>query len=210
MGETKRKRGREPKNPSPETLEFPATSTTPNNNNTFTMDDVFSVDKVELADVPTHVRRRGRPKKLPKQSDKPDKPPLVSIARRVPRPVDNNGIILFPVKLGLLRRSRCPWKRIQRGTSFPWGWCRRWTPLWRCSACIQSLIFRFRGKGKGSTVRVVVVLWLVEKGYLPMRIQWSITPRLSWRNEAPIPNTSPRSSPLGPSAILVYPFMLEI
>ena len=64
------------------------------------MDDVFSVNKVELADVPTHGRRCGRPKKLPKQCNKPDKPPLVSAARRVPCPVDNSGDYTVPGEVG--------------------------------------------------------------------------------------------------------------
>ncbi|CAJ1943922.1 unnamed protein product [Sphenostylis stenocarpa] len=118
MGGDKRKRGRKPKNPAPETLvpspsptaspsPAPATSTgpaaAPNSNATPTsMDDPFSVSSVDLIDktASTHVRRgRGRPKKIPTQSDKP-----LSLAtgRRATRTIDNGGGELsVPVDVGV-------------------------------------------------------------------------------------------------------------
>ncbi|KAI4336108.1 hypothetical protein L6164_014677 [Bauhinia variegata] len=103
MGENKRKRGRKPKNTSPEALDLPATSSAPNNNNPSSMDEVFSVGNVELIDTtasPHYRRRRGRPKKLPKHSDKPEKPPVISTTRRVPRSVDNVGDFMVPGEVG--------------------------------------------------------------------------------------------------------------
>ncbi|KAK7330457.1 hypothetical protein VNO77_24651 [Canavalia gladiata] len=108
MGDNKRKRGRKPKNPASETLDFPAATTTttaaaaaPNTTpTTTTMDDVFSVGNVELIDNPSspHLRRRrGRPKKLPNHSDKP-----LSLAtgRRLGRTVDSGGDFIVPVDIG--------------------------------------------------------------------------------------------------------------
>lgn len=89
MGDYKRKRGRKPKNPSPETLDYPAATSTAPPSTTAT-EDVFSVGSVELIDNPTASpdlrRRRGRPKKLPNHSDK-----TLSLAtgRRLARPVDS-------------------------------------------------------------------------------------------------------------------------
>lgn len=103
MGENKRKRGRKPKNSATETLDFPTTSTVPNNNNPSTMDDVFSVGNVELIDAKTsnrHRHLRGRPKKSTNNSDKPDKPPVISTARRVARPFNNDGDFTVPADVG--------------------------------------------------------------------------------------------------------------
>ncbi|XP_015882658.2 protease Do-like 9 [Ziziphus jujuba] len=109
MGKTKRKRGRKPKNPSIQAQDL-ASNTTPLTITTTTatamtttttastsMDDVFSVSNVEIIDpVGSHSgsRRRGRPRKLPKLSEKPDKPLVLSPARRAPRAVENGD---FPV-----------------------------------------------------------------------------------------------------------------
>jgi hypothetical protein len=96
MGDNKRKRGRKPKNPSPETLETTATAPTtaiaaePSPSN---VDDDFSIGNVELIDNNTassqlgRGRGRGRPKKLPTV---PDKAPA---GRRVTRGVDSNGAV---------------------------------------------------------------------------------------------------------------------
>ena len=97
MGDNKRKRGRKPKNPAPETLDFTTTTATaaaatssaaPNATaSPSAMDDVFSVGNVELIDTtasPHHRRRRGRPKKkLPNHSDRAGRRP----------PVDANGAV---------------------------------------------------------------------------------------------------------------------
>lgn len=92
MGPVKRKRGRKPKTSAPETLDIPTPSpvtdtaaAAPNSAaTTASMEDVFAVGNVELIDntASTHVRRRGRPKKLPTHSDKP-------LSRRLARPLDN-------------------------------------------------------------------------------------------------------------------------
>ncbi|KAF7838354.1 Protease Do-like 9 [Senna tora] len=103
MGEKKRKRERKPKNPDAETLDFPTSGSAPNNNNHSTMDDVFSVGNVELIDTTSsrhHRRRRGRPKKSTNNSDKLDKPPVISTARRVARPVDDDGDFTVPSDVG--------------------------------------------------------------------------------------------------------------
>ncbi|GAU46584.1 hypothetical protein TSUD_186530 [Trifolium subterraneum] len=104
MGDNKRKRGRKPKNPSPETLETTTTAAittiaaepSPSNN-----DDDFSIGNVELIDNNTassqlvRSRGRGRPKKLPTV---PDKNPA---GRRVTRGVDSNGAVpTVPVEVG--------------------------------------------------------------------------------------------------------------
>ncbi|PON93346.1 Peptidase S1C [Trema orientale] len=109
MGETvtKRKRGRKPKNPIVENLETtaPATAiaTTSTTTTTPALDDVFSVSNVEIIDTatPNHRhRRRGRPpKKLSKNSDKPEKPPAMAPSRRVPRAVEN-GDFAVPITPG--------------------------------------------------------------------------------------------------------------
>jgi S1-C subfamily serine protease len=104
MGDNKRKRGRKPKNPSPETLETTATAPTtaiaaePSPSN---VDDDFSIGNVELIDNNTassqlgRGRGRGRPKKLPTV---PDKAPA---GRRVTRGVDSNGAVpTVPVEVG--------------------------------------------------------------------------------------------------------------
>ncbi|CAJ2664402.1 unnamed protein product [Trifolium pratense] len=99
MGDNKRKRGRKPKNPSPETLETTTTAPTttiaaepsPSNN-----DDDFSIGNVELIDNNTassqlgRGRGRGRPKK---PATVPDKAPA---GRRATRGVDSNGAVPVP------------------------------------------------------------------------------------------------------------------
>ncbi|GMN45835.1 hypothetical protein TIFTF001_015023 [Ficus carica] len=82
MGDTKRKRGRKPKTPTLENLDFPPPPPTPAAAATTATDaaDVFSVGNVEIVDSNPQFRRSGRPKKLPKTSDAP---------RRLPRPLDN-------------------------------------------------------------------------------------------------------------------------
>ncbi|XP_057416006.1 protease Do-like 9 [Lotus japonicus] len=90
----KRKRGRKPKNPAPETLDIPATTTTAAANNNNSMDDVFSNGSVDLIDdtsSPHLRRRRGRPRKTPAI---PDKPP----GRRLPRHVDGSAV---PAEVGV-------------------------------------------------------------------------------------------------------------
>ncbi|XWS51005.1 hypothetical protein CRYUN_Cryun12cG0139400 [Craigia yunnanensis] len=96
MGDTKRKRGRKPKNPNPsETLESPSSTTA--------LDDVFSVCNVEIIPSTTTTtctssaaattiaaRPRGRPRKLPKLPENPESLPpqplpiILSPSRRVP------------------------------------------------------------------------------------------------------------------------------
>ncbi|KAM1737205.1 hypothetical protein ACFX12_015465 [Malus domestica] len=91
------KRGRKPKTPTPETLDLPATAMAsppapPVTTATTAVDDVFSVSNVEIieqpqASQPQHEgRRRGRPKKLQKLSDKPE---AMAPSRRILRAVDN-------------------------------------------------------------------------------------------------------------------------
>ncbi|KAF3437081.1 hypothetical protein FNV43_RR19834 [Rhamnella rubrinervis] len=116
MDKTKRKRGRKPKNPTMDTHDFAATTTQATATTTTTttaIDDVFSVNNVELIDPvgspkesrrptttaddvfsvstveiidpvgsPQERRGRGRPRKLPKHSDKPEKPPISTVATR--------------------------------------------------------------------------------------------------------------------------------
>ncbi|XP_062116341.1 protease Do-like 9 [Humulus lupulus] len=109
MGETeaKRKRGRKPKTPISENLEIPATATATataivpaTTTSTPALDDVFSVGNVEIVDTgapsdPHRRRRPGRPpKKLSKNSDKPEKPPVKAPGRRPPRQVENGDLAL--------------------------------------------------------------------------------------------------------------------
>ncbi|KAL2321871.1 hypothetical protein Fmac_026250 [Flemingia macrophylla] len=82
MGDNKRKRGRKPKNPAPETLDLPTTAPP---------DDVFSVDLIDKSPSP---RLRRRPKKLPSHSDKPL--PLPTGRRLTPRPLDTSGDFAVP------------------------------------------------------------------------------------------------------------------
>ncbi|PPS19386.1 hypothetical protein GOBAR_AA01185 [Gossypium barbadense] len=84
MGDTKRKRGRKPKNPTPsQPLQSPPSSP---------LDDVFSLSNIEIIPstssaveiTTTASRPRGRPKKLPKLPDNPDAlppPPILSPCR---------------------------------------------------------------------------------------------------------------------------------
>ncbi|KHG27181.1 Protease Do-like 9 [Gossypium arboreum] len=86
MGDTKRKRGRKPKNPTPsQPLQSPPSSP---------LDDVFSLSNIEIIPstssaveiTTTASRPRGRPKKLPKLPDNPDPlppPPILSPCRHV-------------------------------------------------------------------------------------------------------------------------------
>ncbi|KAK8287626.1 hypothetical protein V6Z12_D07G070400 [Gossypium hirsutum] len=86
MGDTKRKRGRKPKNPTPsQPLQSPPSSPS---------DDVFSLSNIEIIPstssaveiTTTASRPRGRPKKLPKHPDNPDPlppPPILSPCRHV-------------------------------------------------------------------------------------------------------------------------------
>uniref|UniRef100_A0A5B7C118 Putative protease Do-like 9 n=1 Tax=Davidia involucrata TaxID=16924 RepID=A0A5B7C118_DAVIN len=95
MGENKSKRGRKPKKPVVETLEFQTTTSGgPNTaaaSSSPAIDDVvFSVSNVELIDSPAsnhQNRRRGRPRKIPKHAEKPDKILVASPTRRI----ENNG-----------------------------------------------------------------------------------------------------------------------
>ncbi|XP_050151426.1 protease Do-like 9 [Malus sylvestris] len=91
------KRGRKPKTPTWETLDSPATAIAsppppPVTTATTAVDDVFSVSNVEIIEQPQSSqpqhggRRRGRPKKLQKLSDKPE---AMAPSRRIPRAVDN-------------------------------------------------------------------------------------------------------------------------
>ncbi|KAM1080824.1 hypothetical protein EV1_015346 [Malus domestica] len=91
------KRGRKPKTPTPETLDLPATAMAsppapPVTTATTAVDDVFSVSNVEIIEQPQasqpqqEGRRRGRPKKLQKLSDKPE---AMAPSRRILRAVDN-------------------------------------------------------------------------------------------------------------------------
>ncbi|KAM1788993.1 hypothetical protein EV1_038581 [Malus domestica] len=98
------KRGRKPKTPTWETLDSPATAIAsppppPVTTATTAVDDVFSVSNVEIIEQPQSSqpqhggRRRGRPKKLQKLSDKPE---AMAPSRRIPRAVDNgdhNGAV---------------------------------------------------------------------------------------------------------------------
>ncbi|XP_062027479.1 protease Do-like 9 [Rosa rugosa] len=73
MGDNKRKRGRKPKTPTPETLATTTTSTTSAADDDD--DAVFSVSNVEIIDPKCPRRGRGRPKKLPKLSENGDHDP---------------------------------------------------------------------------------------------------------------------------------------
>lgn len=88
MGETKRKRGRKPKNLIPETLDLPTTTTS--------MDDEFSFSNVEIIDPsgshPEHRLRRGRPKKIFKLSDKSEKSPIMPPTRLVTGAAENGDL----------------------------------------------------------------------------------------------------------------------
>lgn len=89
MGDNKRKRGRKPKNPTPETLEIPITAVNPSPSPP-PIDEPFSVGNVELIDNAASSqlgRRRGRPKKLPTMPEKPQ------TGRRLTRSIDSNGAI---------------------------------------------------------------------------------------------------------------------
>lgn len=90
MGDIKRKRGRKPKNSSTEKLDLPSTVAAPNNNeNPSTKDDYT-----------TSPRYGRRHKKSANHSDKPDKAPVISTARRVSRSVDNDGDYIVPGDTG--------------------------------------------------------------------------------------------------------------
>ncbi|CAN6713915.1 unnamed protein product [Malus baccata var. baccata] len=91
------KRGRKPKTPTWETPDSPGTAIAsppppPITTATTAVDDVFSVSNVEIIEQPQSSqpqhggRRRGRPKKLQKLSDKPE---AMAPSRRIPRAVDN-------------------------------------------------------------------------------------------------------------------------
>ncbi|CAN6578305.1 hypothetical protein C1H46_017600 [Malus baccata] len=91
------KRGRKPKTPTWETPDSPGTAIAsppppPVTTATTAVDDVFSVSNVEIIEQPQSSqpqhggRRRGRPKKLQKLSDKPE---AMAPSRRIPRAVDN-------------------------------------------------------------------------------------------------------------------------
>ncbi|XP_004298924.1 PREDICTED: protease Do-like 9 [Fragaria vesca subsp. vesca] len=73
MGDNKRKRGRKPKTPTPETLATTSASPPPPPTTTSAADDeddvVFCVSNVEIIDPKSPRRGRGRPKKLPKLSE---------------------------------------------------------------------------------------------------------------------------------------------
>lgn len=67
------------------------------------MDDVFSVTNVELIDAgasPSRRRGRGRPAKIPKHPEKPDKPVVASPARRIPRAAENGDVLVSLPGLG--------------------------------------------------------------------------------------------------------------
>ncbi|KAA8542644.1 hypothetical protein F0562_023857 [Nyssa sinensis] len=94
MGDNKRKRGRKPKKRVAETLDLQTSTTGGLNTATSSFpameDVVFSVSNVELIDNPTPIhrrRRRGRPRKIPKHPENPDKIPVASPTRRI----ENNG-----------------------------------------------------------------------------------------------------------------------
>lgn len=87
-----------------------ATATT----STAAMDDVFSVSNVEIIDpVGSHNERRrpGRPRKHPKLSEKPDKPLVISPARRAPRAVENGD---FAVPGDLMVVPSVAWEGVAR------------------------------------------------------------------------------------------------
>lgn len=97
MGEIKRKRGRKPKNSKAkakaEALDFSPATTATTTSGPMAIDDVFSVGNVELMDPAStskhHQNRRGRPKKLSKHMENPDKFLQLSPSRRGPRGLEN-------------------------------------------------------------------------------------------------------------------------
>lgn len=85
MGKTNRKRGREPKDPVPETLDYQTIAD---------MDEVFSVSNVELIESSTERRPRGRPRKTPQLSDMHEKPVVLSSARRTSHAAENADFVV--------------------------------------------------------------------------------------------------------------------
>ena len=85
MGKTNRKRGREPKDPVPETLDYQTIAD---------MDEVFSVSNVELIESSTERRPRGRPRKNPQLSDMHEKPVVLSSARRTSHAAENADFVV--------------------------------------------------------------------------------------------------------------------
>ncbi|KAG6584234.1 Protease Do-like 9 [Cucurbita argyrosperma subsp. argyrosperma] len=121
MGEVKRKRGRKPKNSKADSLDFPPPTTATATSVAMVMDDVFSVSNVELMDPAStskpHQNRRGRPKKLSKHLENPDKFPQLSPSRRGPRGVENGEFTasgdVFPSDIAL-ERVQPEWPGIVR------------------------------------------------------------------------------------------------
>ena len=86
MGKTNRKRGRKPKDPVPDTLDYQMIAD---------MDEVFSVSSVELIEPSNKRRPRGRPpKKTPKMSDTHEKPLFISSARRASHAAENFDFVV--------------------------------------------------------------------------------------------------------------------
>ncbi|KAJ9677667.1 hypothetical protein PVL29_022576 [Vitis rotundifolia] len=85
MGKTNRKRGREPKDSVPETLDYQTIAD---------MDEVFSVSNVELIESSTERRPRGRPRKTPQLSDMHEKPVVLSSTRRMSHAAENADFVV--------------------------------------------------------------------------------------------------------------------
>ncbi|XP_022954937.1 protease Do-like 9 [Cucurbita moschata] len=121
MGENKRKRGRKPKNAKPEAQDFPPPTTATATSVAMVMDDVFSVSNVELMDPAStskhHQNRRGRPKKLSKHVENPDKFPQLSPTRRGSRGVEKGeftaSVDVLPAAV-VAERAQPEWPGIAR------------------------------------------------------------------------------------------------
>ncbi|XP_010254417.1 PREDICTED: protease Do-like 9 isoform X2 [Nelumbo nucifera] len=96
MGDQKRRRGRKPKNPVADTMDFQMNNT--ETTSSAAIDDVFSVGNVEIAedDSPVASTGRGRPCKVAKHADTSA---VASPVRNISRVVENNGECVLAVSV---------------------------------------------------------------------------------------------------------------
>uniref|UniRef100_A0A5B7BLY0 Putative Protease Do-like 9 n=1 Tax=Davidia involucrata TaxID=16924 RepID=A0A5B7BLY0_DAVIN len=94
MGEPKRKRGRKPKNPVPDTMDFQYTNPGPTTTTSTAADDVAVPTNSTETSNPnpqTYRRGRGRPRKTGIHTDEPNNNIAASPERRASRFADHNG-----------------------------------------------------------------------------------------------------------------------